>query len=110
MALDAARGEGPARRVAEIDGLARLTRCERRVLELLAQGLAPKQAAWHLHVAITTVRSHIAAAKRKTGARTLHQLVGMFVDAVARGDEPGGLRTPRAVGLIGSDAVRELAA
>ena len=57
---------------------ARLTGSERRVLTLLAQGLAPKQAAWELHVAISTVRSHIASAKRKSGARTLQQMVGAF--------------------------------
>jgi DNA-binding NarL/FixJ family response regulator len=57
---------------------ARLTHSERRVLTLLAQGLAPKQAAWELHVAISTVRSHIASAKRKSGARTLQQMVGAF--------------------------------
>jgi DNA-binding NarL/FixJ family response regulator len=66
---------------------ARLTRSERRVLTLLAQGLAPKQAAWELHVAISTVRSHIASAKRKSGARTLQQMVGAFA-ATAAPDAP----------------------
>ena len=66
---------------------ARLTRSERRVLTLLAQGLAPKQAAWELHVAISTVRSHIASAKRKSGARTLQQMVGAFA-ATAGEDAP----------------------
>jgi DNA-binding CsgD family transcriptional regulator len=65
------------------DAMRSLTRSERRVLGLLAQGLAPKQAAWELHVAISTVRSHIAAAKRKTGARTLQQLVGEFAATAA---------------------------
>ena len=66
---------------------AALTHSERRVLTLLAQGLAPKQAAWELHVAISTVRSHIAAAKRKSGARTLQQMVGAFA-ATALPDAP----------------------
>ena len=66
---------------------ARLTQSERRVLTLLAQGLAPKQAAWELHVAISTVRSHIASAKRKSGARTLQQMVGAFA-ATAVPDAP----------------------
>lgn len=66
---------------------ARLTGSERRVLTLLAQGLAPKQAAWELHVAISTVRSHIASAKRKSGARTLQQMVGAFA-ATAGPDAP----------------------
>ena len=59
------------------------------MLELLATGLAPKQAAWELCVAITTVRSHIAAAKRKSGARTLQQLVGEFAQSTmgAGGDD-----------------------
>lgn len=61
--------------------LSSLTDSERRVLMLLAHGSAPKQAAWELQVAITTVRSHIASAKRKTGARTLQQLIGMFAEA-----------------------------
>jgi DNA-binding CsgD family transcriptional regulator len=59
-------------------GWLRLTAGERRVLELLASGLAPKQAALEQGVSISTVRSHIASAKRKTGARTLPQLVWAF--------------------------------
>jgi DNA-binding CsgD family transcriptional regulator len=58
-----------------------LTTAEREVLALLARGRAPKQAARDLSVAISTVRSHIAAAKRKTGARTLEQLVALFAEA-----------------------------
>jgi DNA-binding NarL/FixJ family response regulator len=77
---------------------ARLTRSERRVLTLLAEGLAPKQAAWELHVAISTVRSHIASAKRKSGARTLQQMVGAFA-ATAGPDAPAA----DFWGLTGSD-------
>lgn len=58
-----------------------LSAAEARVLSLLASGLAPKQVAHRLGVAMPTVRTHIAAAKRKTGARTLEQLVGLFVEA-----------------------------
>jgi DNA-binding CsgD family transcriptional regulator len=58
-----------------------LSVAERRVLGLLADGLAPKQAAHHLDLALTTVRSQIASAKRKTGARTLEQLVGLYAEA-----------------------------
>lgn len=58
-----------------------LSAAERRVLTLLATGLAPKQAARRLDLAVATVRSHIATAKRKTGARTLEQLVGLFAEA-----------------------------
>jgi DNA-binding CsgD family transcriptional regulator len=61
--------------------IAALTAAERDVLALLAQGRAPKQAARDQGVALSTVRSHIAAAKRKTGARTLEQLVALFAEA-----------------------------
>jgi DNA-binding NarL/FixJ family response regulator len=81
---DAARGPHD-----DSGGFALLTLSQRGVLELLAQGLAPKQAAWERRVAISTVRSHIAAAKRKTGARTLHQLVGAFVEHTLRQAAPG---------------------
>lgn len=55
----------------------RLSPAERRVIDLLAAGWRPKQVAARLGVSLPTVRSHIAAAKRKTGARTMEQLVGM---------------------------------
>jgi DNA-binding CsgD family transcriptional regulator len=58
-----------------------LTTAERDVLALLARGRAPKQAAYDRGIAISTVRSHIRAAKRKTGARTLEQLVALFAEA-----------------------------
>ena len=58
-----------------------LSAAERRVLALLAAGRAPKQVARELDVALATVRTHIASAKRKTGARTLEQLVGLFAEA-----------------------------
>ena len=59
----------------------KLTTAERQVIALLASGRAPKQAAHELHVELSTVRSHIAAAKRKTGACTLEQLVATCADA-----------------------------
>jgi DNA-binding CsgD family transcriptional regulator len=58
-----------------------LSPAEHRVLDLLAEGLLPKQAARSLEIALPTVRSHIASAKRKTGARTLEQLVGLYAEA-----------------------------
>jgi DNA-binding CsgD family transcriptional regulator len=62
-----------------------LSTAERDVLALLARGHAPKQAAYERGTTIATVRSQIAAAKRKTGARTLGQLVALFAEAtVAR--------------------------
>jgi DNA-binding CsgD family transcriptional regulator len=57
-----------------------LSVAERDVLALLAQGRAPKQAAYERGTTIATVRSQIAAAKRKTGARTLGQLVALFAE------------------------------
>ncbi len=56
-----------------------LSAAELRVVALLAAGRAPKQAAADLDVAVSTVRSHIKAAKRKTHARTLPELVGLFL-------------------------------
>ena len=94
----------PRRDAHDIAPFARLTRSERRVLMLLAQGLAPKQAAWELHVAISTVRSHIASAKRKSGARTLQQMVGAFA-ATAAPDAPD----PGHWGLTRSDRHEVLA-
>jgi DNA-binding CsgD family transcriptional regulator len=58
-----------------------LTNTERRVLALLVDGLVPKQAALELSVTLPTVRSHIASAKRKTGARTIEQLAGLYAQA-----------------------------
>jgi DNA-binding CsgD family transcriptional regulator len=66
-------------------GIETLTRAERSVLELLATGLAPKQVARELSVTLATVRSHIAAAKRKTGSRTVEQLVATYAGAVVAG-------------------------
>ena len=61
--------------------VAPLTRNEAEVLASLARGRVPKQAARELCIALPTVRSRIAAAKRKTGARTLEQLVALYVEA-----------------------------
>ncbi|HWX43900.1 MAG TPA: helix-turn-helix transcriptional regulator [Solirubrobacteraceae bacterium] len=55
-----------------------LTDAEHKVLALLGDGLVPKQAALELSVTLATIRSHIAAAKRKTGARTVEQLIGIY--------------------------------
>jgi len=58
-----------------------LTRAERRVLAALATGRTPKQVAWDQSVALPTIRTHIASAKRKTGARTIEQLVALFAES-----------------------------
>lgn len=59
----------------------RLTPTEQQVVALLADGRAPKQIALDRGVELATVRAHLAAAKRKTGARTLEHLVALFVEA-----------------------------
>lgn len=57
-----------------------LTPVEQRVVEGLAEGLAPKQLAHEWDVSLSTVRTHIRHAKRKTGARTLRQLAALTAD------------------------------
>jgi DNA-binding CsgD family transcriptional regulator len=64
--------------------VAELTPTERRVVEGLADGSAPKELAFRWGVSIATVRTHIRHAKRKTRARTLSELAGM----AARSDWP----------------------
>lgn len=51
-----------------------LTDTERRVVEGLAAGRAPKQLAYEWGVSLATIRTHIRNAKRKTGTRTLREL------------------------------------
>ena len=58
-----------------------LTATERRVVEALAGGLAPKQIAREWGLALSTIRTHIKHAKRKTGARTLPELTAMTARA-----------------------------
>jgi DNA-binding CsgD family transcriptional regulator len=67
---------GPRERCAAARPVA-LTRAERDVVALLADGLRPKQVARLRDVAISTVRSQIAAAKKKTGARTIEELIAI---------------------------------
>jgi DNA-binding CsgD family transcriptional regulator len=61
-----------------------LTPAEITVVEALAAGLAPKVIARELGVAIATVRSHLANARRKTGTHTLPELAAL----TARPDWP----------------------
>ena len=68
-------------RAASAAVIAPLSPAERKVLDLVAAGRAPKQAARDLVLSVTTVRSHLASAKRKTGARTLEQLVALYSEA-----------------------------
>ena len=83
--LAAAVRQQPVRLLGRADPvalIARLTPAEHEVVGLLASGLAPKTAAYRLGVQLSTVRSHIASAKRKTGARTIARLVSLFVEAI----------------------------
>jgi DNA-binding CsgD family transcriptional regulator len=81
LLLAAARSSGEATRPRELVRAPRetLSPAELRVVTRLAAGRAPKQIAAELGVAVPTVRSHLKAAKRKTHARTLTELVGLFV-------------------------------
>lgn len=54
-----------------------LTTAERRVVAGLASGSAPKELAHRWGISVATVRTHIKRAKRKTGARTLAELVAL---------------------------------
>jgi DNA-binding CsgD family transcriptional regulator len=56
---------------------ARLTPAERSVVAGLAHGSAPKELAYSWGISLATVRTHIKRAKRKTGARTLAELVAL---------------------------------
>jgi DNA-binding CsgD family transcriptional regulator len=60
-----------------------LTDAEKAVVALLADGHRPKQIALMRGIAISTVRSQIKAAKRKTGARTIDELIAVSWDVVA---------------------------
>lgn len=65
-----------------------LSVAEQRVVGLLADGLTPQQIAQSLGRSVATIRSQLASAKRKTGARTLEQLVDIVVSAAqARHDD-----------------------
>lgn len=81
--LNAAVGFGPIGLLGRGDPVMivdALTDQERDVLRLLADGLAPKQAALELRVSVSAVRTRIANAKRRTGSRTLEQLIALFAE------------------------------
>lgn len=59
------------------DPLGKLTTAEREVIEMLAEGLAPKQIAHERGTSLATVRTQIKVAKRKSGAKTINELVAM---------------------------------
>jgi DNA-binding CsgD family transcriptional regulator len=65
-----------------------LTAAERRVVDGLAAGRRPKELAHSWCVSVATVRTHIRNVKRKTGARTLSELVALaaLAELTARED------------------------
>jgi DNA-binding CsgD family transcriptional regulator len=65
--------------------VAGLTPAERRVVRALAAGSAPKAIAHEWGLSLHTVRTHIKRAKRKTGARTLNELVAISVQTADDG-------------------------
>jgi len=73
------RDRGSVQRLLEPAPRTPLSPAELQVVTLLAAGRAPKEIAADLYLALSTVRSHLKAAKRKTHARTLPELVGLFV-------------------------------
>jgi DNA-binding CsgD family transcriptional regulator len=78
------RGPRPCPQLPPPSPAAGLTPTERRVVEGLAEGSAPKEIAYRWGVSIATIRTHIRHAKRKTRARTLSELASM----AARADWP----------------------
>jgi DNA-binding CsgD family transcriptional regulator len=76
-ALTQAVRRGPRPQLPAPSPAAELTPTERRVVEGLADGSAPKEIAFRWGVSIATIRTHIRHAKRKTRARTLSELAGM---------------------------------
>lgn len=76
---------GAGRRVARpVTGIDALTASERRVVELVAQGLTNAEIAAQLVVSRRTVESHVSAAYRKVGVTSRVELAL----AVLGGDEP----------------------
>ncbi len=80
----------PEAPTAEADRLAPLTAAERRIVGYLASGITTREAADILGVSLAAVRKLIAAAKRKSGARTLPQLAAMYVHSTAMLDSVAG--------------------
>lgn len=63
-----------------------LTPAERAVVEGLSEGHRPKELAHQRGRSLSTIRTHIANAKRKTGARTLAELAGLAASPTWRRD------------------------
>lgn len=74
------RLEGAAREAVEAR-LARLTRREREVLELVVAGLMNREIGERLHISPKTVEMHRARVMEKMQARTLAELVRLYLGA-----------------------------
>ncbi|MGO2141548.1 MAG: response regulator [Leucobacter sp.] len=74
-------GSGPASPVSPA-GLADLTPRERQVLELLVAGLSNQQIADELHIALTTVKTHVGSLYAKSGASSRVQLAALGATAI----------------------------
>lgn len=84
LSLAIERGAAPIALLPAPCPLRDLTPTERDVVYGLVRGRAPKQLAAERGVSLATIRTHIANAKRKTGARTMPGLVAI----AARADGP----------------------
>ncbi len=73
----------------EARAYARLTRREREVIGLIADGLGNKEIAARLHVATHTVKSHVHAILEKLGLRTRLEVAAY---AHAQASPPAGRR------------------
>ncbi|HAA20837.1 MAG TPA: hypothetical protein DCR93_06310 [Cytophagales bacterium] len=62
------------------DGLIRLTRREKEVLGLLAQGMTSKNMAEELFVAVSTIETHRRNLLDKTGAKNSRELIVMAIN------------------------------
>jgi FixJ family two-component response regulator len=69
----------PAPSAAEVARLGQLTTRERKVVELVAAGLANKEVAHRLGISQRTVEGHRARAMHKLGVRTLAELVQLLL-------------------------------
>jgi DNA-binding CsgD family transcriptional regulator len=79
---DVIRGKRPVALLpARIASREPLSPAERRIVEQLAGGKTPKQIAFEAGVSLHTVRTQIKHAKRKTGARTIEELVAGLLQA-----------------------------
>ena len=54
-----------------------MTAREQEVLDLLCEGLVPKQIAREMHLSVHTVRDYIQALRHERGAGSVHHLVAL---------------------------------